>query len=214
MSPSQQFSINQEIRNEFVTWDKFRWMSLSLSAMFLIVAPSSELWLTNDDSLFTRIKLSPLAFGFLIALISLLICLYSVELYRRTNERSFKRSLAFSLPCTFIDVLIMGILTFIIYWAIGEITSDTYCEAWKLLYISVLLALGEFSLSSTMSDRLRKAKKLEKQVDQVVENLKHFFEEWKAKSAQNFVLPEVDEEFWSKHLKSRSKKEDGSKTES
>jgi len=160
-----------ELRQRLFSTEKGIRVLLAFAGLLGFVASSSELWLTSSLSFFSRIPDLPDGLLTPVILFFVLVILYC-ENWKRICERwDWKSGIGYGLISAGGDVLIMCLVTYGLYLGIGELTSVTLPISWKLLYLAVPLSIGEFALTSMISNLLQKIISLEKEIDEAGRSL-------------------------------------------
>ena len=180
-------TVGELLRTRFGLSEKGPRVLLGFVALFLLVATSSELWFSNQDSFFNKSGLitSPV---FPTVVTFLLILLQCFNWKRISGKLAIGDMVEYGLLCAAGDILLMAGVTLIVYVGIGEMLPLDLNQYWKIFYLGIALAAGEFALSSMISGLLKKAIALKLEVDDSRRHLDALVEEAKELSAP--VLPD------------------------
>ena len=170
------FTARGEIKARFWSSDKAGRVLLAIAGLLGFIPSANELWLRNEEGFFTRFTSFGGAITFACVFAFLLFIFYCMNWYRITSQAISGSMLAYALISAVLDILVMTVVVFGVYFAVGEITLETFNSSWKLLYIVVPLAIGEFALTSIVTRLLRKAAEIERDLQDSEETFRKLVE--------------------------------------
>ncbi len=149
-----------------------------------LVASSSELWLSNESSLFARFTSFEHSVFYVIITGIILFILYYYDWKRTVTQKSLLRNAFYSLACALLDLFQMWLVIMFSFLLLNELTLSNFHLYWKLFYLTMPLTIGEFALSSALTNLLQKAKNLERRSHEHEQKIVET-----AKSLQDVVVP-------------------------
>jgi signal transduction histidine kinase len=181
------------IRSRWANAERFRGLGLSIAALFVILATSSELWPTNDDSFFSLIPTNEIGIAIVFLLFLLLFFLYILDLHRFCVSTRKTLIIVLSFLFSLADVGIFYTIGSFLYGSLFVQGVERFFTMWEILFIGLPLLIGEFTLSSRASKRLEEAKELYKKTQRLLEKAQEDdreIEERKKKKGPRPKLPE------------------------
>ncbi len=191
--------LKDEIVFRFVNPGKMKRLSLAFAALILLYATSSELWFGDIEPFFDLLAPFPVLLIFPILLYFVLFLLY----YYDWNQVTFKEmpyvGIFFGLISATIDCILMYSIVFSVYWFLGN-PIGLIISPWKLLYLAIPLAIGEFSLSSIISQERRKAKELQKRLEESMKEVDSLVQTLKEIEKGSSIPPRISDARLEKYL--------------
>ncbi len=165
--------IPHEFKERWLTGDRYRGLALSIAAVIIIISTSSELWPLATDSLFNIIISISYSWVIPLSFTIFLFLLYLVDYYRIVNKKT-GRVIILALICTILDITLIYTFTYLSYAILFglSISIESFSSQWNLLYLILPVIIGEFTLSTRASSQLETARRLHKDAQDLLQEIR------------------------------------------
>ena len=165
--------IPKEFKDRWTTGNRLKGLALSAAAVSVIIVSASELWHTNQESIFNQISSARLNWIIPSSLWILLFILYAID-YSQYDRISKMKTFSLGAISAFLDAFIVYSYSFCFYALLFslEFTFLGYIMQWNLFYLALPVIIGEFTLSERASSQLEKARRLHEEASELLKEIR------------------------------------------